>query len=231
MAVRVAIPSKGRLLQATLDWLSERGFRFQEVESERRYAISTDSLEGLIFVLLPAVEIPKELATGRIQFGVTGTDLIYEKLPRHATEVVEKKRLGFGFANLVLAVPCFWTDVDTLDDLDAVAAEFRERHHMRLRIATKYHHLTRTFLGQVGVADYALIDSQGSTEGTIKNELADAISDITSTGETLRQNYLKVLSDGIILESQATLWESRQAEYSHEDQETRSAFLTKLTET
>ncbi|MCY4151196.1 MAG: ATP phosphoribosyltransferase [Aestuariivita sp.] len=228
MVVRVAIPSKGRLLRATLDWLSGRGFQFKKLESERRYEISTDSVKGLDFVLLPAAEIPRELATGRIHFGVTGTDLIYEKLPRHSTEVIEKKRLGFGLATLVIAVPCFWIDVDTLDDLDAVAADFRERHNMRLRVATKYHHLTRKFLGRAGVADYALVDSQGSTEGAIKNELADVISDITSTGETLRQNHLKILSDGIILKSQATLWESCKAEYSQGDRETQAAFLTKL---
>jgi ATP phosphoribosyltransferase len=114
-----------------------------------------------------------------------------------------------------------------LDDLDAAAAAFRERHGFRMRIATKYHRLTREFLRTHGVADYALVDSQGATEGTVANETAEAISDITSSGETLRANHLKVLSDGMILQSQATLWRSRAAAMDDTDRET----LAELTKT
>jgi ATP phosphoribosyltransferase len=124
-------------------------------------------------------------------------------------------------------VPQAWIDVDTLDDLDAAAAAFRERHGFRMRIATKYHRLTREFLRTHGVADYALVDSQGATEGTVANETAEAISDITSSGETLRANHLKVLSDGMILQSQATLWRSRAAAMDDTDRET----LAELTKT
>ena len=104
-----------------------------------------------------------------------------------------------------------------LDDLDAVAAAFRTRHGHRLRIATKYHRLVREFLTRAGVADYQLVDSQGATEGTVKNETAEMVADITSTGETLRANHLKLLSDGLVLKSQATLWRSRVAKYSPDD--------------
>ena len=121
---------------------------------------------------------------------------------------------GFGDADLVLAVPKFWVDVETLDDLDGAAARFRARHGHRLRIATKYHRLVRDFLRDQGVADYMLVDSQGATEGTVKNETAEAIADITTTGETLRANHLKILTDGLILRSQATLWRSRVADYA-----------------
>ena len=131
--------------------------------------------------------------------------------------------LGFGHADLVLAVPRCWVDVDTLDDLDAAAAAFRARHGYRLRIATKYHRLVRDFLRAGGGADYALVDSQGATEGTVKNEAAEAIADITSTGETLRANHLKVLADGLILQSQATLWQSRVAPCAPEDAAVRLA--------
>ena len=102
--------------------------------------------------------------------------------------------------------------MDALHDLDAVAAAFRRQHGQRLRIATKYHRLVREFLRAEGVADYRLVDSQGATEGTVANETAEAIADITSSGETLRANHLKVLEDGLILASQATLWRSRVAE-------------------
>jgi ATP phosphoribosyltransferase len=118
--------------------------------------------------------------------------------------------------------------VDTLDDLDAAAAAFRQHHGFRLRIATKYHRLVREFLRGAGVADYALVDSQGATEGTIKNETAEAISDITSSGETLRANHLKILSDGLILKSQATLWRSRTAEMDDTERATLAEFIEKL---
>jgi len=107
--------------------------------------------------------------------------------------------------------------VDTLDDLDAVAAAFRKRHGHRLRIATKYHRLIREFLTDGGVADYQLVDSQGATEGTVKNETAEMVADITSTGETLRANHLKILNAGPVLKSQATLWRSRVSAVSAEE--------------
>jgi ATP phosphoribosyltransferase len=145
---------------------------------------------------------------------VTGTDLVQEKLPLWEQQLEELEPLGFGHADLILAVPQCWIDVDTLDDLDAVAAAFRKTHGHRLRIATKYHRLVREFLTEAGVADYQLVDSQGATEGTVKNETAEMVADITSTGETLRANHLKLLSDGLVLQSQATLWRSRVASYS-----------------
>ena len=117
--------------------------------------------------------------------------------------------LGFGFADLVVAVPACWIDVADMADLDAVAADFRARHGHRLRVATKYHRLVREFFRARGVADYQLVDSQGATEGTVKNLTAEVVADITSTGSTLRDNHLKILADGLILRSQATLFASR----------------------
>jgi len=118
---------------------------------------------------------------------------------------------------LIIAVPTSWVDVETLDDLDAAAAQFRRTHGYRLRIATKYHRLVREFLREHGVADYQLVDSQGATEGTVRNETAEAVADITSTGETLRANNLKILSDSLVHSSQATLFKSRTADWSNED--------------
>ncbi len=162
-------------------------------------------------MLLSAGEIPRELLAGRIHLGVTGSDLVREKLAHWDQSVQELARLGFGQADLVIAVPQCWVDVDTLDDLDAAAAAFRRVHGHRMRIATKYHRLIREFLRDHGVADYLLVDSQGATEGTVKNLTAEAIADITSTGETLRANHLKILSDGLVHQSQATLFRSRTA--------------------
>ena len=160
-------------------------------------------------VLLSAGEIPRELAAGRIHLGVTGSDLVRDKLADWAAQVQELAQLGFGHADLIIAVPVAWIDVDTVDDLDAAAAAFRKTHGFRLRIATKYHRLVREYLTEQGVADYQLVDSQGATEGTVKNLTAEAIADITSSGETLRANHLKILSDGLVHASQATLFAAR----------------------
>ena len=121
------------------------------------------------------------LSAGRIHLGVTGSDLIRDKLADWDRQVAELAPLGFGHADLIIAVPAVWIDVDTLDDLDAAAAAFRATHGHRLRIATKYHRLVRDFLTAQGIADYQLVDSQGATEGTVKNLTAEAIADITST--------------------------------------------------
>ncbi|WP_417713499.1 ATP phosphoribosyltransferase [Pseudophaeobacter arcticus] len=214
MSLKLGVPSKGRLMEKTFDWFAKRGLTLARTGSEREYAGAIEGVEGMELVLLSAGEIPRELAAGRIHLGVTGTDLVQEKLPLWEQQLEELEPLGFGHADLILAVPQCWIDVDTLDDLDAVAADFRNAHGHRLRIATKYHRLVREFLTEAGVADYQLVDSQGATEGTVKNETAEMVADITSTGETLRANHLKLLSDGLVLQSQATLWRSRVASYS-----------------
>ena len=185
--LKLGVPSKGRLMEQTFDWFGARGVTLRRAGSDREYAGAVDGADGLELVLLSAGEIPRDLAAGRIHLGVTGSDLVRDKL----------------------AVPAAWPDVDTLDDLDAVAAAFRRAHGFRLRIATKYHRLVRDFLTARGVADYQLVDSQGATEGTVKNLTAEAIADITSTGETLRANHLKILADGLVHQSQATLYAAR----------------------
>lgn len=217
--LKLGVPSKGRLMEKTFDWFGARGVTLRKAGFEREYAGAVDGIAGLELVLLSAGEIPRELALGNIHLGVTGSDLVREKLVNWDRRVREMALMGFGGADLVIAVPQAWVDVDTLDDLDAAAAAFRARHGFRLRIATKYHRLVREFLRDNGVADYQLIDSQGATEGTVKNETAEAIADITSTGETLRANGLKVLSDGLIHASQATLFRGSRANWTPEQRQ------------
>ena len=215
--IRLGIPSKGRLMDQTFGWFSERGINLVRSDSDREYAGRIDGIKGVQLIFLSANEIPRELSSGRLHFGVTGTDLIKEKLARFSRLVEPISELGFGFANLIIAVPSFWIDVDSLDDLDAVSAQFREKNGYRLRIATKYHRLLREFLIKAGVADYQIVDSQGATEGAVKNDLAEAIADITSTGDTLKANHLKILSDGVILKSQSNIFKSLVANLSEEE--------------
>ena len=213
MTLVMGLPSKGRLMEDAAAWLAARGVRLRRIDA-RGYAAEVEGLPGLEPRLLSASEIPRELAMGRIHLGVTGSDLVREGLAGQGVEALEP--MGFGHADLVIAVPAFWVDVETVDDLDDAAAGFRAAHGRRLRIATKYHRLVREFLRARGVADYALVDSQGATEGTVAAGTAEAVADITSSGETLRANGLRPLSDGLIHASQAVLWRSESAPWGGE---------------
>lgn len=209
--IRLGVPSKGRLMEATFAWFADRGIRLIRTGSDRDYSAAVEGVGGVELVLQSAGEIPRDLASGRLHLGVTGQDMVREKVAQWDAAVAEVATMGFGHADLIIAVPEAWVDVSTLDDLDAVCAQFRQVHGMRLRIATKYHRLVRDHLRDVGVADYVLVDSQGATEGVVKAETAEAIADITSTGATLRANGLKVLQGPPILASQATLFRSLRA--------------------
>ena len=206
--IRLGVPSKGRLMEQTFDWFAERGVQLSRAGSDREYAGRVEGAENVALVLLSAGEIPRELSAGRIHLGVTGTDLIREKLAGWRSHVEELAPMGFGHADLILAVPACWADCETLDDFATIARDFRAKHGFRLRIATKYHRLVRAWLSAEEVADYQLVDSQGATEGTVANLTAEAIADITSSGETLRANHLKIIGGEPILRSQATLLRS-----------------------
>lgn len=214
MTLRLGVPSKGRLQDDSIAWFAARGIAIEKSTAGREYRGSVTGAEGVELQLLSAAEIPAALAAGRVHLGVTGQDLVREENPCWSDAMDELTPMGFGHADLVVAVPAFWVDVRDMSDLDAVAAAFRTAHRHRLRVATKFHHLVREFFQAHGVADYQLVDSQGATEGTVKNRTAEAVADITSSGSTLRDNHLCVLEDGLILRSQATLFRSRAADWS-----------------
>jgi ATP phosphoribosyltransferase len=209
--MRLGVPSKGRLQEETIAWFAARGIRIARAGQGREYRGTVEGIDGIELVLLSAGEIPGALAAGALELGVTGQDLVREQIARWEERVEELAPMGFGFADLVVAVPAFWIDVTEMGDLDAAAAQFRARHGHRLRVATKYRHLVRAFFQRHGVANYLLVDSQGATEAAVKNLAAEAVADITTTGATLRDNHLRVLDDGLILRSQATLYLARDA--------------------
>ena len=226
--IRLGVPSKGRLMEQCFDWFAARGVTLRRTGDDRQYAGAVEGATGVSLLLLSAGEIPRELAAGRIHLGVTGSDLVREALADWQTQVEALAPMGFGHADLVIAVPAAWVDVETLDDLDAAAAQFRRTHGHRLRIATKYHRLVREHLRAHGVADYALVDSQGATEGTVANGSAEAVADITSTGATLRANHLKVLAGPPVHASQATLFRALGAPWDAAGRSALAGLRTRL---
>lgn len=218
MSVTLALPSKGRLKEETLDLLAKAGFAVMLPQDNRKYRARIEGQPDVDIVFLSASEIAGELGQRAIDLGVTGEDLLRETFSDWEARMRIAARLGFGKADVVVAVPEAWLDVDTMADLDDVAADFRHRHGRRLRIATKYWRLTQQFFSQKhGIQVYRIVESLGATEGAPATGSADVIVDITSTGSTLRANHLKILSDGVILESQACLVASQKQRDAKDD--------------
>ncbi|MEM7766807.1 MAG: ATP phosphoribosyltransferase [Pseudomonadota bacterium] len=209
-----AIPSKGRLKDQAEAWLSACGFTLRQKGGARGYQADLKGLSQAQILLLSAREIAQGLIDGTIHMGITGEDLLEDLSPNRTDDVDFLKRLGFGRADVVVAVPQAWLDVATLADLDAAGALFRHRHGRRFRVATKYHALTRRYFAAQGVSEYRLVDSAGATEAAPAAGSAELIVDITSTGATLGANHLKVLDDGVILRSEAALGASLRADWT-----------------
>lgn len=204
--VTLALPSKGRLKEDCLQLLARAGCTVTVSAMGRAYRGTMTGAVNAEIAFLSASEIARELAAGTVDVGVTGEDLIRESVPDWQGKVNVLLPLGFGAADVVVAVPDVWHDVETMEDLGDVAAAFRTLHGRRLRIATKYWRLTQEFFtAKHGVQAYRIVESLGATEGAPASGAADLIVDITSTGETLRANGLRIVKDGVILRSQACL--------------------------
>lgn len=210
----IAIPSKGRLQENTHDFFGRAGLKVLQPGGARNYRGAIAGLDTVEIAFLSASEIARELAAGSVHFGITGLDLVHENITDPDANVHIVTPLGFGRADVVVAVPNAWIDVETMADLGDVASDFRNRHGRRLRVATKYVTLTRAFFARHGIADYRIVESAGATEGAPAAGSAELIVDITTTGSTLTANNLKILADGVILKSQAHLVASRNADWS-----------------
>lgn len=210
MTITIALPSKGRMKDDASAIFERAGMKIVAVGNDRSYRGRVEGCEDVEITFLSASEISREVGSGAVDFGVTGEDLVREGLADADARVEFAARLGFGHADVVVAVPEIWYDVDTMADLGDVAADFRARHGRRLAIATKYWRLTQQFFsGSHGIQLYRIVESLGATEGAPASGSADIIVDITSTGSTLRANHLKILSDGVILRSEACLVRAR----------------------
>jgi len=209
-----AIPSKGRLKEQVEAWLAECGFKLDMTGGARGYSAELAGLPGVSVRLLSAGDIAAGLDSGDLHLGVTGEDLLRERGDDMDSRVMLLRALGFGRADLVVTAPKSWLDVDTMADIDEVGHAHLAKTGRRLRVATKYVTQTRAFFARHGVADYRIVESSGATEGAPAAGAAELVVDITTTGATLAANGLKILSDGVILKSQAQLTASLIADWS-----------------
>lgn len=214
--LNIAIPSKGRLKDKSEAWLAASGFKLRQVGGGRGYSAELSGIPAANVMLLSAREIAEGLIAGALHVGVTGEDLLHDLSNDVSRDAHVLRQLGFGGADVVVAVPAAWLDVDTMADLEAAGAQFRLRHGRRMRVATKYLRMTRRFFATRSVGEYRLVESAGATEAAPAAGTAEVIVDITSTGATLKANGLKVLSDGVILKSQASLAASKRAQWDDE---------------
>jgi ATP phosphoribosyltransferase len=227
----IAVPAKGRLQENAEGYFAKAGLKLVKPRGARDYRGAIDGLDNVEVAYLSAREIAQQLAQGMVHLGITGEDLIRESIPDADSKVALIEGLGFGYANVVVAVPQAWIDVRTMADLDDVATAFRLKHNRRMRIATKYINLTRDFFSANGITDYRIVESAGATEGAPAAGTAELIVDITTTGSTLAANALKMLDDGTMLRSQANLIAARGADWSNGQREIARMLLDRIAAT
>ncbi|MGL4496857.1 MAG: ATP phosphoribosyltransferase [Beijerinckiaceae bacterium] len=224
----LAVPSKGRLQDNASAFFGRAGLKFVKPRGERDYRGVVSGIDDAEILFLSASEITQQLAQGAVHLGITGEDLVRENIADADSAVDLLSPLGFGHANVVVAVPHAWIDVRTMADLDDVSSDIHQRHGRRMRVATKYINLTRRYFAVHGVTDYQIVESHGATEGAPAAGTAELIVDITSTGATLASNGLRVLDDGVILRSEANLVASLRAPWGPRAQKAVRHILSRI---
>jgi ATP phosphoribosyltransferase len=224
----LAVPAKGRLQENAEAFFARAGLTLVKPRGARDYRGAIAGLDDVEVAYLSASEITSQLAAGAVHMGVTGEDLVREMIEDADRRVVLIEPLGFGYANVVVAVPQAWIDVRTMADIDDVATAFRQHHGRKMRVATKYVNLTRGFFAEHGVIDYRIVESSGATEGAPAAGTAEMIVDITTSGATLAANALKVIEDGTMLRSQANLVAARGAQWGEQERGLARVILDRI---
>ena len=209
--IKIGIPSKGRLRNDILKVFAKNKLRLLSERGERDLFGFIKGNMNIKVIYLHAREIIERLGDGSLDIGFSGYDLLKESEFIIQKKILIKKKYNFGKATLVVAIPNEWIDVQTIADLEEIAFEFKDKKKNRLRVATKYPNLTRDFLFSKGVTQFKLVKSLGATEIYPFTGSSEIITDITSTGETLKANNLRILKDGEILKSQACLMTSKKS--------------------
>jgi len=207
--ITIGLPSKGRLKDKAISFFYKNGLKILQSKKERNYFGNIENKSNIKIIFLHAKEIIQRLGDGTLDIGVSGLDLLSESDKNLRDKISIKRKLDFGNANLVIAVPDDWIDVQTIADLEEVSFDIRAKKNRRLRVATKYPNLTNDFLISKGVTQYKIIPSLGATETYPFIGSSEIITDITSTGKTLADNDLRVLKDGLILSSTACLFTAK----------------------
>ena len=207
--ITIGLPSKGRLKEGSINFLARNNLKLTSNEGERNYFAEVENLPNIKIIYLHAKEIIQRIGDGTLDVGISGLDLLNESATSLKQKIEVKKKLDFGSANDVVAIPNDWIDVQTVADLEEVSFDFRDKKNTRLRVATKYPNLTNNFLVSKGVTQYKLVVSLGATETYPFIGASEIITDITSTGKTLKDNNLRILKDGLILKSQACVFYSK----------------------
>ena len=226
--LKIAFPSKGRLRKDLEKLLGSKKISFIDEGNDRNYIAKLSSHNDILVYFMGAKEIVTQLDEGNIHLGITGDDLVQEYMFDYDSKVSSELTLDFGKANLVVAVPKIWLDVTTMADLDEISHIKRMSTSKRLKVATKYINLTNRFFSKCGVTDYRTVGSSGSTESAPFNGMSDIIVDITSTGETLKANNLRILDDGLILNSSANIFKSQKANWSSNLEKICEQFLSSV---
>jgi len=209
--ITIGLPSKGRLKDKSVSFFNDKGLKVLQSDKERNYFASIENKPSVKIIYLHAKEIIQRLGDGTLDIGISGLDLLKESEKNLQDKISIRQELDFGEADLVVAVPHDWIDVQTIADLEEVAFDIRSKRNARLRVATKYPNLTNNFLISKGVTQYKIIPSLGATETYPFIGSSEVITDITSTGKTLEDNNLRVLKDGMILNSKACLLISKKS--------------------
>ena len=207
--ITIGLPSKGRLKESSINFFDKNNLKLTTNGGERNYFAEVKNFPNIKIIYLHAKEIIQRIGDDTLDIGISGLDLLNESAANLKQKIEIKKKLDFGLANVVIAIPDDWIDVQTLADLEEVSFDFRDKKNTRLRVATKYPNLTNTFLVSKGITQYKIVPSLGATETYPFIGSSEIITDITSTGKTLRDNNLRILKDGLILKSQACLFYSK----------------------
>jgi ATP phosphoribosyltransferase len=207
--IKIGLPSKGRLKEEALSFLKSKNLEVVNSFGERNYFFNVKNKKEIDGIFLHAREIIERINDGTLDIGISGLDLLKELPDAYSKNVKIFKRLNFGFADLVVAIPKDWLDVQNMADLEEVSFEFREKYGRRMRVATKYPNLTESFFLSKGVSQFRVVPSLGATESYPFTGSSELITDISSTGSTLKANNLRIINDGNILKSSACIFISR----------------------
>ena len=207
--IKIGLPSKGRLRDDSINFFQSKNLKVVNAFGDRNYFFSIEQNNEVEGIFLHAREIIERINDGTLDMGISGLDLLKEFPEVYSENVKIFQKLDFGFADLVVAAPKDWLDVQNMADLEEVSFDFREKYARRMRVATKYPNLTESFFLSKGVSQFRVVPSLGATESYPFTGSAELITDITSTGSTLKANNLRIINDGSILKSSACIFVSK----------------------